>query len=229
LETPIARYDMDRLKTKRIFMLRTKPVIFVVLAVALALSGVAPAQAADDVAPALGINYFDNANNPSLPDGTVRITTPHLRTPAITGTHGMNQCALIYVLKPDQELAACCGCPLTPDQLLKLSVNKDLTANTYGAIGPSGTIAIVPSFPNCDPVGAPPVVNCDPGLPPLTGEGLPAVTAWATHVQDSGLITEDDFDFETNEGTAATVAALVADCASIEGNGSGAGVCTCGQ
>jgi hypothetical protein len=216
------------MKTRRIFMLRSKPMLFAVLAVALALPGVALGQDSDGAAPAVGLNYFDNANSTTLPDGTVRITTPHNRLPANGATgHGPNQCALIYVLKPDQELAACCGCPLTPNQLLKLSVNKDLTGNPYGAIGPSGTIAIVPSIPNCAPVGAPPVVDCDPGLPPLTGESF--VTAWATHLQDSGAITEDDFDFSTGAGAAATVTALVADCNFVQSNGSGAGVCTCGS
>src|SRR3989442_13284918 len=84
-------------------MLRTRLMLFAILAAALALPSVAQAQE-------LGINYFDNANNPSLPDGTVRITTSHLRLAANgTTNHGVNQCVLIYVLKPDQELAACCG------------------------------------------------------------------------------------------------------------------------
>jgi hypothetical protein len=212
-------------------MLRTRLTLLAILAAALALPSVAQAQAA------LGINYFDNANT-GLPDGTVRITTPHLRTPAITGTHGINQCALIYVLKPDQELEACCGCELTPNQLLKLSVNKDLTANTYGAGDTAGTIAIVPSsFPNGATTPLPPAVPapiCDPGKLPLTTDAQAFVTAWATHVQDSGLITEDDFDFITvsdigaGVGAAVTITALAADCAFIEGNGSGAGICTCG-
>jgi hypothetical protein len=209
-------------------MLRTKLMLFAILAAALALPSVAQAQR-------LGVNYFDNASpgnpTPPLPDGTVRITTPHLRAPAaaIPGSHGVNQCALIYVLKPDQELEACCGCELTPNQLLKLSVNKDLTANTYGAGDTAGTIAIVPSsFPNFTTTAVPPVPTCDPGKPPSTADGLAFVTAWATHVQDSGLITEDDFDFSGDAGAVATVAALVADCAFIEGNGTGAGICTCG-
>src|SRR5437879_2404372 len=104
-------------------MTRARLMALVILAAALALPSVARAQ---DV----GINYFDNANNSLFNDGTVRITTPRLRAPATTLGHGVSQCALIYVIKPDQELAACCGCKLTPNQLLKLSVNNNLTANT---------------------------------------------------------------------------------------------------
>jgi hypothetical protein len=190
---------------------------FAVLALTPALPGVALAQGAQFV----GINYFDNANS-ALPDGTVRITTPHLRALANpTMGHGVSQCALIYVLKPDQQLAACCGCKLTPNALLKLSVNNNLLVNTLSAVGPAGTIAIIPSLPNAVIPGIPPTTACDPGLAPVAGA---FVTAWATHVQDSGSITEDDFDFNIN---AATVAALVADCSFGLGQGSGYGRCSC--
>jgi hypothetical protein len=213
-------------------MLRNRLIpMIAILATALALSGVAWAQTTP---PVVGVDYFDNANSATLPDGTVRITTSLGRVPGGTAAgHGVNQCALIYVLKPDQELAACCGCKLTPNQLLKLSVNSNLTANTLSGIGPSGTIAIIPSFPNGTSTTVPPVSICNPAVPPIpvpgvTGSGL-SVTAWATHVQDSGAITEDDFDFETGSGVVLTVGALVTDCATnVLGNGSGSGVCTCG-
>jgi len=206
-------------------MLRTKLMLFAILAAALALPRVARAQS-------LGINYFDNANT-SQPDGTVRITTPHLRAFA-TGLagHGVSQCALIYVLKPDQELAACCGCEITPNGLLKLSVNNDLTLNTLSAVGPAGTIAIVPSLPNHPAVLPAVLPTCDAGLPsvPSATAGTAFVTAWATHVQDSGAITEDDFDFSTDVGARATATALWVECQTfVQGNGSGSGVCTCGS
>jgi len=207
-------------------MLRTRLMLFAVLAAALALPSIAHAQA-------LGVNYFDNASS-TLPDGTVRITTPHLR---VIGTgllgHGPDQCALIYVLKPDQEIAACCGCKLTPNQLLKLSVNNNLTANTLtGTLTGGGTIAIVPSLPNHPSTAIPPgPATCDAGLPPIATSaviGTAFVTAWATHVQDSGAITEDDFDFSESLGARATINALWLECqTTVQGQGSGAGVCSC--
>jgi hypothetical protein len=193
-------------------MFRTRLLMtFAVLALTPALPGVALAQF-------VGINYFDNANS-ALPDGTVRITTPKLRAPATALGHGLSQCALIYVLKPDQQLAACCGCKLTPNALLKLSVNNNLLVNTLSAVGPAGTIAIIPSLLN-SPVATP--VDCNPGIAPLPGA---YVTAWATHVQDSGSITESDFDFAYSPATAT---ALWTDCTSqVLGNGSGHGRCSC--
>jgi hypothetical protein len=209
-------------------MLRNKLMVFAVLAAALALPSVAQAQV-------LGVNYFDNANSTTLPDGTLRITTPHFRIPSnLTGSHGPDQCALIYVLKPDQELAACCGCKLSPNALLKLSVNNNLTTNTLSGIGPAGTIAIVPSLVNgLDTTVVPPAPICDPTIPPLTFVAgtpplTPFVNAWITHVQDSGAITEDDFDFFDGVGGRTTAASLVVDCGIIvKGNGSGTGVCSC--
>lgn len=39
-------------------------------------------------------------------------------------------CANVYVLADDQQLIACCACPLTPNHLQTLSVKNDLVSNT---------------------------------------------------------------------------------------------------
>src|SRR5581483_3510124 len=40
-----------------------------------------------------------------------------------------NICANIYVFAEDQQLIACCACPLTPNHLKTLSVRNDLIFN----------------------------------------------------------------------------------------------------
>ena len=57
---------------------------------------------------------------PGAPDGTVRITNVGTN---ITTPGSGNLCALIYVFEPDQQMAECCGCLITPDGLLTLSIN----------------------------------------------------------------------------------------------------------
>jgi len=68
-------------------------------------------------------------------------------------------CALIYVFSADQQLAECCGCPVTPNGLLTLSVTKDLTSNPLTGVKPrSGVIKILSSTgaPTCDPTAPSP-------------------------------------------------------------------------
>src|ERR1039457_1084925 len=137
----------------------------------------------------LKVNYFSNAN---------------LGYPSAT----------VYVSDPGQELRECCGCMITPDGLLTLSVDWDLTrnSNTPGALN-NGTIKIVSS------TGSP---TCNPSKPVPTA----TVRAWGTHIQTNGVLTESaalDAPLSTNE-----VTKLGALCGSIMRNSSGYGICTCG-
>jgi hypothetical protein len=122
-------------------MLRIKLMIFVVLAVALAVPGATRAQAI-----VYSLEYIDNANNASLLDGTVRIV--HTATPGLTGpsticdprgdqtpsplyapvraTHVQDSGATAegelnsqfdYYRSPDEMAALMAKCKLTNDQL----------------------------------------------------------------------------------------------------------------
>jgi hypothetical protein len=153
-------------------------------------------------------------------------------------------CAMIYVFRPDQQLAECCGCRLTPHALLTLSVNNNLTSNplTSGTLT-SGTIVITPSAPNNVVTPLTPGIpgsdpTCNPSIPPLATPN--DLQAWITHIQPFNvagvpfLITESDFgggDF-SESFSATEVAALAVRCAGITGTtigpgGSGAGLCNC--
>jgi len=52
-------------------------------------------------------------------------------------------CANLYIFSPGQQLSACCSCPLTPNHLVTLSVQKDVMKNLLTpALPMSITIAI---------------------------------------------------------------------------------------
>jgi hypothetical protein len=118
------------------------------------------------------------------------------------------------VFEPDQQLAECCGCEITPDGLLTLSINANLTSNPLTPVTLStGAIKVVSSS------GSP---TCNPAKPtPVTG-----IRAWGTHIQAGGVVTETEFTDSTL--SAGEVALLKSKCGSILNNGSGFGVCTCG-
>ena len=57
-------------------------------------------------------------------------------------------CANVYVFAEDQQLIACCTCPLTPNHLKTLSAQKDLISNTLTPGVPIGiTTMLVASYP----------------------------------------------------------------------------------
>src|SRR6202035_1605512 len=105
--------------------------------------------------------YYSNAEsevpcstvspNDGIADATVRITNVGTQIGSKTDPSG-DLCAMIYVLTPDQQLAECCGCSLTPDALLTLSVDENLTSNPLTPVRPTtGDIKIISSTgsPNC--------------------------------------------------------------------------------
>jgi hypothetical protein len=191
---------MNRTRISRLLSLTALAVIGVLFS-----SSVIWAQTAPP-ADTLKVNYFSNANL-GYPSATVYVSDPGTNAPA-------NICAMIYVVDPAQELRECCGCMITPDGLLTLSVDWDLTrnSNTPGALN-NGTIKIVSS------TGSP---TCNPSKPVPTA----TVRAWGTHIQTNGVLTESealDAPLSTNE-----VTKLGALCGSIMRNSSGYGVCTCG-
>jgi len=169
----------------------------------IAAAATPPITTASDV---FAVDYFTNANTVGAPDATLRIVHP--------GVTAGNLCADIYVFDTNEELSECCSCTVTPDGILTLSVNSDLTSNPLtGVVLNGGVIKIV----SAATAG---------GLCPLPTSIVPApdLRAWATHIQNSAFaITE-------NASQAAPLSlaegkALAAQCSDIKGAGSGHGVC----
>jgi len=178
-----------------------------------ATSGSASGSAELVVDPLLAVTYFSGANTSGLTaDGTVRIDNP--------GVTGGNLCAMVYVFDSNQEMSECCGCQVTPDGLLTLSVNTDLTANPLtGSVLQTGVIEVVPADYASNP-------TCSPAA--ITPSGL--VATWATHVQSFGgnTFTETEDSFQRTPLSQTQLSTLQSDCTFVGVLGSGHGVCTCG-
>jgi hypothetical protein len=183
---------------------------------AAAVVSVAALSAQTELAPdTFKVNYYSNANGAG-PDATVQITNVGTAI-GTTGDADGHLCALIYVLKPDQQLTECCGCLVTADGLVTISVNLDLTSNPLsGALPTSGDIKIVSSLPT--------VTGCNPVMPsPASG-----IRAWATHIQSDSKNSTTETAFSDATLSAKELSGLVAGCKTAFGEGSGAGVCSCG-
>jgi hypothetical protein len=163
----------------------------------------------------LGPNNTNVCNPPpAAPDTTVYIMNVGTQTGTTADPSG-ELCAMIYVFEPDQQLAECWGCMVTPDGLLTLSVNYNLTNNSLtGATLTNGAIKIVSS------TGSP---ACNPTKPALAA----GIRAWVTHVQDAptDFLTETPFSDATL--SAGELSNLAAECKILQTESSGAGLCSC--
>ena len=108
-------------------------------------------------------------------------------------------------------MAECCGCLITPDGLLTLSINTNLASNPLTpVILIHGAIKIVSSG-----AGA----GCNAAKPaPVAG-----IRAWGTHIQAAGVTTETEFTDSTL--STGELNLLKNKCSSIQSNGSGFGLC----
>ena len=127
-------------------------------------------------------------------------------------------CANLYVFAPDQQLAECCACPLTPNGLIKLSVTNDLTANTLtGDSVPNGVIKLLSSS-----LG--PLNDCDPGAPVFA----PSPSTTTTTVPGSSTTTTTEATTSSTTTTTLQTGSLTAACAAVQ-DGFGRLDCTLGS
>lgn len=206
--------------------------------------------------------YFDVDPNLSYPisaaplptlgspsaDNTVRMVNPTFHKNAISvpgdtpGAVG-GLCAMIYVFDDSEEPIECCGCPISNDGVITLSVEDDLTSNpgqgfghpaggtafTHGVIETVSADPNLPVFPFCDPTAG---VVPDPTIREwITHEPKEHAgpTAYPPVVPDLAFenITEEEFLWAPLDAT--HLANLETDCAFLVGNGTGQGVCHCGN
>jgi len=191
-------------------------------------------------------NYFSNAHTTGG-QGFVNITAPFEGNSTASSPVAQEGeiCAMIYVFDTDQALQTCCGCPITADGLLTLSISGNLAPNPLatGQLLHDGSIRILSTAPNatfnplletppfegCDLING---VCCDP-REGLTPDGN--LEAWANHVQNT-QITEEEFqsvgpavaDDPPIGGGLSDYTALPETCADTIALGSGQGFCTCG-
>jgi uncharacterized repeat protein (TIGR01451 family) len=167
------------------------------------------------------VSYFPNVN---IADSVINATNTGARgagfasgtSAATTGAFCLNA----YAFSPDEQMVACCTCPVTPNGLVSLSVKNDLLSNTLTPAVPTSVVvkltATVPVGGAC--VGSAASValtNLSPGL-----------AAWGTKVHPIGTgagITETPFSGAIlSQGEMDRLATL---CTFIISNGSGFGIC----
>src|SRR5271167_459480 len=183
------------------------------------------------------VGYFDTAE-PNAENGTgggdniVKLINPT----AANGT----LCAMIYVFDDDEEPGECCGCPLSPNKLLSLSVERDLTSNweVNGNDFDNGVIKIVSAVPNNPDTPTHPSAclsafgcngGCDPTFEYTQTPALVGSILKDQEIANQGVptLTETNM-FQEGSPDATELTNLITDCAFFAAEGSGKGICNCG-
>jgi hypothetical protein len=188
--------------------------VAIIIAATTAITGIAEAQIAPSKATSkpqsgvLSVTYYNDASSASL--SSVRVVNQS----------GKPLCALFYVTDHDQEQKECCGCEISNDGAITVTV-AELTNNPVNGVPTTaGSIALISSV---DP--DPKDISKSPSCEPTNPSPSPQLLAWSSHLQNSSELTEDEFTPITLKN--ANLGQLVRGCKAIELVGSGRGLCTC--
>jgi hypothetical protein len=129
---------------------------------------------------------------------------------------GGDICADVYVFAEDQQLIACCTCPLTPNHLKTLSVQNDLISNTLTPGVPIGvTVALLATKPVAGKCNA---------AAPVVSTGM---RAWGTtlHAAPGGGFFGTETEFSQGSLSLSEYNKLTSYCGFIQADGSSFGIC----
>jgi hypothetical protein len=145
--------------------------------------------------------------------------------PGFGGAAG-NLCVNAYAFSPDEQLISCCSCLITPNGVVNLGVNRDLTIKTLTGVVPTSVVVkLLATLASATGTGT----SCTNSAAMAGTAAFPitiGMAAWGTtlHAAPGGFATtETRFTPATLSG--GELASITGRCASILGNGSGFGVC----
>ena len=166
------------------------------------------------------------ASNLNVGDSVVNISNTGARggvglASGTSASTGGAICANVYAFSPDEQMIACCSCPVTPNGLVSLSAKQDLVSNTLTPAVPNSIVikilATAPVGGSCTNSAAAPVALA------------PGLVAWGTtlHALPTSPTT---YGVTETAFTPATLSAsellrLASLCTFILADGSGFGVC----
>ena len=160
------------------------------------------------------VSYFSNAHTRGAPEAVLRLVNDGTVSDA---SPAGDLCASVYVFDSAEELNECCSCRITPNGILSLSVNTNLTSDTVTGRTPTrGIVKVVSSSLSAG--------SCSAAvMAPQAG-----IRGWITHVQRASRgfsITEEELTDSTYGSRES--ADLAEDCTVIIELAGGMGICSC--
>ncbi len=97
-----------------------------------------------------------------------------------------NICVNVYAFLPDEQLIPCCACLITPNGVVNLGVNRDLTIKTLTGVVPTSVVVkLVSSLAGNGGTGT----SCTNSAATLTAEvPVAGMLAWGTTLHAQGAI-----------------------------------------
>jgi hypothetical protein len=179
---------------------------------------------------ASNVNAGDSYINISNDGASMTTTTMQAATNSLSVSGSF--CVNVYAFNPDEEMLSCCSCPLTPNGLVSLSVQKDLLNNTLtGRANPSSVVikllAGIPVVAGLGTTSNPCALAAANLGSQLEGTGL---VAWGTKLHANTSATTTTYSLTETPFTAVTVnpfedARLQSLCAFNQAQGSTFGIC----
>lgn len=151
--------------------------------------------------------------NLSAGDSVVNISN----TGQSAGVNGSgNLCANLYVISPDEQVIACCSCPVTPNGLVSLSAKNDLAFRTLTPAVPGAFSVLI--------LGSANTGTCSGSNP---GSLAPGLVAWGStlHSLPSSGLAVAEISYPYASLSSNTITRLTSMCGFIQANGSGYGLC----
>jgi len=151
--------------------------------------------------------------------------------PGFGGAAG-NTCVNVYAFDPGEELIACCSCLLTPDQVVNLGVNANLTIKTQTGVVPSSvaikllnTLAGDGTKTSCTNSAALAGQVVGAAIPFPIVPGLVAYGTTPQQLTGTGVYNMVEHPFIPAVLSGDERASIVGRCASLIGNASSYGIC----
>src|SRR5579883_2813889 len=172
----------------------------------------------------LGESYINIVNTGASGNG------PSLLGPGL-GVQSGNICVNVYAFDPGEEMISCCSCYVTPDQVVNLGVNRDLTAKTLtGVIPTSVTVKLLMTLAGGTGTGGASTCQNSAALglggSPNFNTAPFGMAAWGTtlHAAPGGGVSTTETPF--TPVAVGDLDSLSSRCASIIGNASTFGICS---
>lgn len=163
------------------------------------------------------------ASNLNFGDSVINITNSGARGADLqSGTSASTTgaiCVNVYAFSPDEQMIACCSCPVTPNGLVSLSAQRDLISNT---LTPAVPTSIVVKLLASTPVGG----SCNNSAA-APGALTPGMIAWGSTLKAApgGAYQVTETQFAPATLSAGELNRLTQLCTFINANGSGFGIC----
>jgi hypothetical protein len=178
------------------------------------------------------------AVNLNIADSIVNITNSGASStiPATSFNHDGNICANVYVFLPNEQISSCCSCFVSPNGLISLSVKQDLISNLLVPPSPNSVVIKLlatkagSTASSCTPVTAALAGTANNVLVSgMVAYGTTLRTVLPATKKDPATYTVTETRFAQPTLSSAELTGITNLCGFIVGNGSGAGVCNCGE